>query len=95
VAFLGWFGPRGLASLVFGVIVVSEADLDHSSVIIQTVVVTIALSVIAHGLSAVPGARRYARWSRTHPERADLMENAAVPRQRWRRGGVAPGAPAQ
>jgi sodium/hydrogen antiporter len=49
--FMGWFGPRGLASIVFAVIVLNE-HLTGGSTIISTVVCTIALSVIAHGLSA-------------------------------------------
>jgi NhaP-type Na+/H+ or K+/H+ antiporter len=51
--FMGWFGPRGLASIVFAVIVLNE-HLPNGGTIIMTVVCTIALSVIAHGLSANP-----------------------------------------
>lgn len=51
--FLGWFGPRGLASIVFAVIVV-EKDLPGSRFIAMTVVCTVFLSLILHGLSAGP-----------------------------------------
>ncbi len=51
--FMGWFGPRGLASIVFAVIVLNE-HLPGGSTITMTVVCTIVLSVIAHGLSANP-----------------------------------------
>jgi NhaP-type Na+/H+ or K+/H+ antiporter len=51
--FMGWFGPRGLASIVFGVIVINE-HLPNGGTITMTVVCTIALSVVAHGLSANP-----------------------------------------
>jgi NhaP-type Na+/H+ or K+/H+ antiporter len=51
--FMGWFGPRGLASIVFAVIVLN-ARLPGGDTIAMTVVCTIALSVIAHGLSATP-----------------------------------------
>lgn len=51
--FMGWFGPRGLASIVFAVIVVNE-NLAGGHTIITTVVCTITLSVIGHGLSANP-----------------------------------------
>ena len=51
--FMGWFGPRGLASIVFAVIVLNE-QLPGGGVIIMTVVCTIVLSIIAHGLSATP-----------------------------------------
>lgn len=51
--FLGWFGPRGLASIVFAVIVLSY-DLPGGDTIILTAVCTIILSVIGHGVSANP-----------------------------------------
>ena len=51
--FMGWFGPRGLASIVFAVIVLN-ANLPGGETISTAVVVTIILSVIAHGLSANP-----------------------------------------
>ena len=51
--FMGWFGPRGLASIVFGVIVVNS-DLPGGGTIAATITCTIVLSVIAHGLSANP-----------------------------------------
>ena len=51
--FVGWFGPRGLASIVFAVIVLDE-HLPGGDTISVTVVCTILLSVIAHGLSANP-----------------------------------------
>lgn len=51
--FLGWFGPRGLASVVFAVIVM-EAELPGSHFIAMTVVCTVLLSLIAHGVTAKP-----------------------------------------
>ena len=51
--FIGWFGPRGLASIVFGIIVLEE-HLPGGSVITATVVCTILLSVILHGITANP-----------------------------------------
>jgi NhaP-type Na+/H+ or K+/H+ antiporter len=54
--FIGWFGPRGLASIVFAVIVVN-AHVPNSGPIAMTVVCTIILSIIAHGVSANPWAR--------------------------------------
>lgn len=51
--FIGWFGPRGLASIVFAVIVLNE-HLPGGDTISMTAVCTIILSVIAHGLSANP-----------------------------------------
>ncbi len=51
--FMGWFGPRGLASIVFAVIVLNE-HLPGGHTISMTVVCTIILSVVGHGLSATP-----------------------------------------
>jgi len=51
--FMGWFGPRGLASIVFAVIVLKE-HLPGGDTISMTVVCTIVLSIILHGLSANP-----------------------------------------
>jgi NhaP-type Na+/H+ or K+/H+ antiporter len=56
--FVGWFGPRGLASIVFGVIVLN-ANLPNSGPIAVTVVCTIMLSILAHGITANPWARAY------------------------------------
>ncbi len=49
--FIGWFGPRGLASIVFAIVVL-DANLPGSSVIASTAVTTIGLSVILHGITA-------------------------------------------
>ncbi|MBI5632799.1 MAG: cation:proton antiporter [Nitrospirae bacterium] len=51
--FIGWFGPRGLASIVFGVIVFDE-HLPGGVPLVATVVCTILLSIVFHGLSARP-----------------------------------------
>lgn len=51
--FIGWFGPRGLASIVFGIIVINK-NLPGGTTIKLTVVSTIILSIIGHGLSANP-----------------------------------------
>jgi NhaP-type Na+/H+ or K+/H+ antiporter len=58
--FLAWFGPRGLASIVFLVIVGVE-NLPGEPILIRTVVCTVTLCVIAHGITANPWANRLAR----------------------------------
>ena len=67
LGFLGWFGPRGLASIVFAVIVVEESELPHEHLIVLAIYLTVGLSVLAHGLTAAPLADRYARWYERHP----------------------------
>jgi NhaP-type Na+/H+ or K+/H+ antiporter len=63
--FIGWFGPRGLASIVFAVIVV-DSGLSDRSTVAATVACTVLLSVVAHGMTANPlisvlGRRRASR----------------------------------
>ncbi len=57
--FLGWFGPRGLASLAFASIVVTE-QLPHTELIVAVVVCTVGISLVAHGISAKPLSERLA-----------------------------------
>jgi NhaP-type Na+/H+ or K+/H+ antiporter len=91
VAFLGWFGPRGLASIVFAAIVVQEADLPHASTIVLTTYATVGLSVLAHGVTAAPFARRYAAWFASHPPEArPAMESVPAGTHRWRRAHRSP-----
>ncbi|NDV10181.1 sodium:proton antiporter, partial [Rhodococcus sp. IEGM 248] len=55
LAFLGWFGPRGLATIVFVILILEEpGELPHEELLLTTAVITIALSVLAHGLTAAP-----------------------------------------
>lgn len=85
VGFLGWFGPRGLASIVFAVIAVQEAKLPGAETILVSAYLTVGLSVAAHGITAAPLARRYSRWyelhSRQHPP---VMESVPAPHHRAR-----------
>jgi NhaP-type Na+/H+ or K+/H+ antiporter len=86
LGFLGWFGPRGLASIVFAILVIeAEGTLPQEGLLLTTVFVTIGLSVLAHGLTAAPLAKRYARWFETHPQRAEFSVEAGAARHvRWR-----------
>jgi sodium/hydrogen antiporter len=86
LAFLGWFGPRGLASIVFAVLVLEEGGLPHDGLILETIYITIGLSVLAHGLTAAPLANRYASWYESHPRDALRLEGSEVRDVRWRSG---------
>ena len=62
VLFMGWFGPRGLASIVLGLVFLEEeARLPGEETIRLAVIVTVFLSIFAHGVSAPPLIERYAR----------------------------------
>jgi len=76
LGFLGWFGPRGLASIVFAIIVLEESQLAGESVLVSAVYVTIGLSVFAHGLTAAPLAALYGRWYERHPRKEAIPMEA-------------------
>ncbi|MEM6792557.1 MAG: cation:proton antiporter [Acidobacteriota bacterium] len=65
VLFLGWFGPRGIASILFGLVVVADSQLAGGPNIFATVLVTVLLSVLLHGATAYAGASWYARCTET------------------------------
>ena len=67
--FLGWFGPRGLASIVFAIIVL-EKDVAGSKFIATVVAVTVILSLVAHGISANPLANLLGKKEGTKTDRA-------------------------
>src|SRR5262249_19670932 len=89
VAFLGWFGPRGLASIVFAVIAVEGAQLTGAETIVRAAYLTIGLSVVAHGITAAPLARRYARWYEALPRhgRPAMETGPTTAQSRARRQG--------
>ena len=57
--FLGWFGPRGLASILFVLLIIEQSELAHENLVFTVVTVTVALSVVLHGMTAGPAARWY------------------------------------
>ena len=62
VLFMGWFGPRGLASIVLGLVYIEHMMQEEGlSTISLAVMATVFVSIFAHGLSAVPGMELYAR----------------------------------
>ena len=61
VGYLGWFGPRGLASIIFADLIL-EHSLPQVGLIRTIVNVTVVASVVAHGATAWEGSERYASW---------------------------------
>jgi NhaP-type Na+/H+ or K+/H+ antiporter len=59
ISFMGWFGPRGLASVVFTLLALEEIERGGGAILLQTITWTILLSVALHGISAAPLAARY------------------------------------
>ncbi|MGH1494065.1 MAG: cation:proton antiporter [Acidimicrobiales bacterium] len=62
IGYLGWFGPRGLASILFGLFVVEEVELAGSETMLDIVTWTVFASIVLHGLTAGPFANRYGNW---------------------------------
>jgi len=62
VLFVGWFGPRGLASIVLGLVYFEQqVDLPGEQTIRLAVIATVMLSIVAHGLSARPAIAWYSK----------------------------------
>jgi sodium/hydrogen antiporter len=85
VLFLGWFGPRGLASVVFMLIAVEELSAGGTSTgtLEEIATWTILLSVVAHGVTATPFSRGYGAAISRHPDAVEL-EDVADLRMRHR-----------
>jgi len=73
VLFMGWFGPRGLASIVLGLVYLKHATGHDEPTVHLAVIATVLMSILAHGLSAKPGAAWYS--SQVAP---DAGKNAKV-----------------
>ena len=97
ILFIGWFGPRGLASIVFlmiGLEGLQQAGVDAGP-FGAAVAWTVLLSVIAHGLSAGPLAARYGRRMADLPTGApELVDAVEPPQSRVAWAGETPTGPA-
>ena len=86
IAFVGWFGPRGLASVVFGLVAVDALAPAQSKVVLAAVTLTVALSVLLHGVSASPLARRYGSGAAAlDPRRPEHTEGPTIATRTLRR----------
>jgi len=56
--FIGWFGPRGIGTLVLGLLVIERGEIRQEDLIVTVVVVTVTLSLVLHSLSTAPGIAR-------------------------------------
>ena len=76
--FLGWFGPRGLASIVFGLLALERSNIAGREEIFAIVIATVLLSVFAHGLTAAPGTNWYAARAEEMKAEPDMAEFVPV-----------------
>jgi NhaP-type Na+/H+ or K+/H+ antiporter len=97
--FIGWFGPRGLASIVFGLLLLEDTKFvnDVGEQTFGVIAITVAASVVLHGATAAPGARTYGEWAERvmetgdEAERAEMVmeselpedERKMIPKSRW------------
>ncbi len=78
VLYMGWFGPRGLATIVFAALVVTDADLPGTPTITLVASFIVGLSVLLHGVTAYPGSQAYANWYQSHDDPSKLAEGKKV-----------------
>jgi NhaP-type Na+/H+ or K+/H+ antiporter len=78
--FIGWFGPRGLATIVFALLAVEELGPDSPmlTTIVGVTSTTVVLSVIAHGATAQPLAKRFSQWCQTNEENLTTSSSATI-----------------
>jgi sodium/hydrogen antiporter len=87
VAFIGWFGPRGLASVVFGLIAVDSLAPKEAHLVLGAVTVTVTLSVIAHGVTGSPLAQQYGRVAhQLHRDRPEHQPATVLSARKLNRG---------
>lgn len=72
--FLGWFGPRGLASILFALLVLESYPVPGADELLACVTLTVLLSILLHGMSAHPVAARFAEVCRTKASNAAMGE---------------------
>jgi NhaP-type Na+/H+ or K+/H+ antiporter len=75
VLYLGWFGPRGLATIILSIEILDLAELDGTATITNAALFAVGLSVVAHGLTAWWGSNAYADAMEHHPRAGSMEED--------------------
>ena len=78
VLYLGWFGPRGLATIILSIEILDLAELPGTATITGAALFAVGLSVIAHGVTAWWGSNAYADAMERHPEAGAMAEDVPV-----------------
>lgn len=63
IGFMGWFGPRGLASLLFALLILEDLNVTQAEFIQTAVATTVLASIILHGITAAPMSRAFGKWA--------------------------------
>jgi NhaP-type Na+/H+ or K+/H+ antiporter len=72
--FIGWFGPRGLGTIVLGLLMIEHSEPDLESLITQIVGITVSLSLVVHSLTVWPGINWLAK-----NQRVDVAKIGSAP----------------
>jgi len=83
--FLGWFGPRGLASILFVLLILDKSEIIHREALLSITIITVALSALLHGVSAAPFAKLYGRLT---SRMGECEENKPVTEMPLREGHI-------
>jgi NhaP-type Na+/H+ or K+/H+ antiporter len=81
VAFVGWFGPRGLASVIFALLAFDQLG-QRAGLVLTVVSITVGLSIILHGFSANPLIARYGAHAQQREPDHPLLQVIEVPAAR-------------
>jgi len=79
VLYLGWFGPRGLATIILTLEITEESGLRGADTVTDVALFTVGLSVVLHGITAWWGSNAYADYIEEHPGGAEMEEHADSP----------------
>lgn len=77
--FLGWFGPRGLASILFVLLILEESEIMYGTEILTVTVITVVLSAFLHGISAAPLANLYSKLVSSMGECQEIKPVCEIP----------------
>ncbi len=77
--FLGWFGPRGLASILFALLIVEQLGTAQAHTIMLITILTVGMSIIAHGVTAAPAARRYGAMVKAQGDCPEIEPVSEIP----------------
>ena len=80
VLFMGWFGPRGLASILFALLIIQDLNVMHGEFVQAVVAMTVLFSIILHGATAAPFSKALGRRlaKTTGPDTTDTENDPAI-----------------
>jgi NhaP-type Na+/H+ or K+/H+ antiporter len=77
--FLGWFGPRGIASILFALLILEDHPIPGGEELLACIVITVALSILLHGITAAPLAKAYGVFVKSRGESAETEDVSEMP----------------